>query len=394
MRRVNRAFRATLFAVFISLSPPALSSGVGAAEALDNVVEIFDVARDGDLLLVPVTLGNQQFQFVVDTGASFSLIDSALESYLDLLPGSAQVNGNRREKRYHLRAAFVGKSRQLLQGKAICLDLTQIREASGYNIRGIIGMDFLRARVVQIDFDAGKLSILKELPPSVGREFRLFYNKFEVPALNIELADGDSVAFVVDTGMLSDTSLRNYRIDDLLENGRLQLIGPPVLGTTVDGEVRHRIGRLDKFRIGNFRHEQINVSEGERNQIGLGLLSQYLVTFDFPNDGLYLKPGTRFARPEKSDRSGLTLRRIDGKLRIKGVADDSAAASAGLSAGDEVLQIDEKDASSLSIFAANSILATSGARVRLDVEGLAGRRRVEIRLSTSGKAKGHKKGHP
>ena len=53
-------------------------------------------------------------------------------------------------------------------GHMVCLDLSGIRAACGYDIQGIIGMPFLQNYVIRIDFDAGKLWFLKTSPEDGG----------------------------------------------------------------------------------------------------------------------------------------------------------------------------------------------------------------------------------
>lgn len=289
IRKWPKALVVCLASMIISLD---LSEGM-ADEKVDNVIEAFGIARDGNFLVAPVTLGGRALEFVVDTGATGSIVDSALESYLTpaLGPGYAQINGQGREKRYYIEHAYLGQSRQPLSGRALCVDLAKFREASGRDIRGVVGMDFLKSRVMRIDFDAGTMSFLKSVPPAAGTEFRLWRNKLDQPMINIELADDDSVPFVIDAGLYGFAiALSKFRFDELEKTGRLQPESSAVRNATFEGAKEGRAGRLDNFAIGKLRHERIRVLESERNQIGLDLLSNYLVTFDFPNDRLYLAP--------------------------------------------------------------------------------------------------------
>jgi len=48
-------------------------------------------------------------------------------------------------------------------------DLSKMREVSGNSEFGVIGMDFMGPLVIQMDFDAGEVSILKKVPKTRGR---------------------------------------------------------------------------------------------------------------------------------------------------------------------------------------------------------------------------------
>jgi hypothetical protein len=382
MRPVTRTWLACFFVIGHLTWATALPCRVGAAEPDENVVETFDVARHGDVLLVPVELGNRQFQFVVDTGCTWCVVDSELESLLEPTADTAGINGRSGNRLYRLRDASVGKSRLPLTGKALCFDLSQFREATGYDICGIVGMSFLKSRVIHIDFDAGELAILKKTPPTAGSDFRLSYSSTQMPVVFVEIEPGKPIAFTIDTGKAgSALALRLFGFDRLAANGRLEPIGRPGLYATFEGNVTMREGRLKCFRLGKFEHEDISVSEDRENLIGLGLLSRYVVTLDFPNDRLHLKPGKRCQERDQFGSCGIPIGRIEDKTRIKEVGDGSVGDKAGLKAGDEILRIDGRDAASLTMFEMRKILITGGRRVRLEVEGPDGRREVELRVA-------------
>jgi C-terminal processing protease CtpA/Prc len=84
--------------------------------------------------------------------------------------------------------------------------------------------------------------------------------------------------------------------------------------------------------------------------LGLQLLSRYIATFDFPNDRLYLENGRRFDEPERFGWCGMALFRTGGTIRVKEILPDSPADAVALKVGDEILQIDEQAASSMSLF--------------------------------------------
>ena len=56
-----------------------------------------------------------------------------------------------------------------MQTSHVSVDRRYIRKAAGRDIYGILGMDFLRKHVVRIDFDAGKMTFLKEVGSQPGQ---------------------------------------------------------------------------------------------------------------------------------------------------------------------------------------------------------------------------------
>lgn len=377
MRLMSRLVAVAWLCVQATLCPPRLQ----AAERDDNVIETFDVARDGDVLLVPVAIGDREYRFMLDTAASITTVDKLLESQLEPTGWSSDYEG-KNNKIYRLMASLVGESHLPIEEEtAFCLDFTRSRGIYGHDLHGILGMSFLKSHVIRVDFDAGKLSFLKRAPASAGSQMPLFYDANERPRLKVEFDDDETIAFVPDlTNPRSDLTLKGFHVDELVEQGRLSLRAPPAWSWTLGSETLDRGGRLDRFRLSEFVHDQVTVRESSYNSIGLSLLSRYVVTFDFPNGRMYLDKGKRFAEPHRSDLSGMTVTRLDGETRIGSVRPDTPADACGLKSQDEILQVNGNRVSALSLHELRSRLMVEGARIRLDVTGPAGRRRVELQL--------------
>jgi hypothetical protein len=269
-----------------------------------------------------------------------------------------------------------------MTGEVICTDLARFRKATGHDIRGILGLSFLDEHVIRVDFDAGELSILRRSPAFAGVEFRLSYNELHLPCINAEVGDGESISFVVDTGMIGKAfSVRARRFDELIDKGRIEVVGPPARVATFEGDVKLRNGRLGHLTLDEYRHAAVSVGEGRENKLGLQLLLRYVVTFDFPDGRLYLKKGKRFDDAECFGWCGMSLIRSDGEPRVEEILQNSPADELGLKAGDEILRIDGRAASSMSLFEIRSILRTEGRRVRVDARSSDGRREVQLRVT-------------
>jgi predicted aspartyl protease len=346
----------------------------------DNILEEFDIAGNGDHILVPVTIGGKKVQFLVDTGSTYCVVDIGLRSNLIRTETTTAVNGVKRFEVYQLCDVYVGESRLPVTGETVCLEVAKLCEGVGDDVQGILGMNFLGRHVIHIDFDAGKLFILKTSPKLRHGAFRLGYRS-QCPTLDVEIFRGGGVPFLVDTGMSGGCAamIQEWTREILLHQGRL--VPLKQLGTlmTIDGEERQREARLDRLCVGQYEHTHVLIGvDASDNLLGLQYLLRYTVTFDFPSDLVYLFPGKRFAQPTLYNMSGMRLARAGNDTLVEKVFHDSPATAAGIRAADRLLLIDGKCTSELSLSEVCEQLRDEGRCVRLVIQGADEPREVEL----------------
>jgi hypothetical protein len=172
-----------------------------------DVIEEFDVARDGDALVLPGSVNGKHAQFLLDTGASGCMFDKTL------LPGKSQKsrelftpNGTIHLDLFEPPTARVGTQPLSFSEPVVGLDLQKIREVSGREIAAILGMDFLDSHIVQIDFDRGKVVLRKTLPADVGTPCNLVPGKGGLPHVWGTVEGWVQETFMVDTGCIGSGS--------------------------------------------------------------------------------------------------------------------------------------------------------------------------------------------
>jgi hypothetical protein len=132
------------------------------------VLEQFDVARDGPLLL-PVMLQGKKYLFLVDTGATLNIFDTSLPlGKPKATAETAGPDGPITAPLFDAPDATVGCLSLFSLQPVYQMSLKGTREASGQEVYGVLGMDFLRHRVVRVDFDAGKLAFLERAGSDPG----------------------------------------------------------------------------------------------------------------------------------------------------------------------------------------------------------------------------------
>src|SRR5260370_42500102 len=95
--------------------------------------------------------------------------------------------------------------------------------------------------------------------------------------------------------------------------------------------------------------------------MGLGFLSRVIVTIDFPAQKLYLRKGKQFERPDRPDASGLHILRKGEAAVVHSVDPESPGASAGLRAGDVLLQAGALRAREAALFYPRAAVLEPGA---------------------------------
>ncbi|MEO5927671.1 MAG: hypothetical protein ABIP96_03305, partial [Patescibacteria group bacterium] len=164
-----------------------------------EIVARFNIAKGGDVILLPVHFKNQDYQFVLDTGATISIFDTSLPLGKPKKSASADTPGGKMDLQLYARpdasfANFPLKGVKRVAG----FDFEQIRQVSGHPIYGVIGMDFLAGRVLQIDFDRGELLFLKSADSFAGKAFPINY-RIGTPHVSAEFF-GKTHSFTIDTG--------------------------------------------------------------------------------------------------------------------------------------------------------------------------------------------------
>lgn len=246
-------------------------------------------------------------------------------------------------------------------------------------------MSFLKEHVVQMDFERGKLILLKAAPEPEGEEYKLIYDRNGRPAIDMAVGRDEPTLFLIDTGFVAvggSLSLGKRQFDELIDQGRLELSERRGEVLHVDGDETFRDGWLDELRLGRVTHKHVIVKDGRDNTIGMRHLSRYLATFDFPNARLYLRPTTRAAEPDRVDLSGLSIWRVEGEIEVEMIHPGTPGDAAGVMPGDRIQMVNGKPASTFSMFQLRSLLGSDGTKIRLGIETPSGKRQIALELSS------------
>jgi C-terminal processing protease CtpA/Prc len=131
---------------------------------------------------------------------------------------------------------------------------------------------------------------------------------------------------------------------------------------------------LKTFSLGPFRFRQIPTyifddSYDVTNYpqlgglIGNDLLRRFNVILNYDRSEIYLLPNANFNQPFDYSYSGILIARMEGKIRVVDVMEDSPGQKAGLQEGDIILAINGDTGQDMSTY--QSLLRTIGPRVKI-----------------------------
>jgi Aspartyl protease/PDZ domain len=357
------------------------------APPADDVLERFVVSRDCPLLLLPVELNGKKYQFALDTGATQSVYDSSLRSMLGPPIRTTDVStpgGTATVALYKAPDAKLGRL-HLPEGSPIAVaDLQRLREITGEEIFGMIGMDFLAHHIFRIDPDRGEVVFLRVPGDDPGRRVPVALDDTDggVPMIEVQF-EGMKAAerFMVDTGFggFDSGDLRPEAFDALDRQGKLKADGDS-LSTTLSGTAREHKGALSEFSLGGYRHRHLVFDRGNVNFLGLNYWLRYVVTFDLPAGAMYLKKSARFDAPDLRDMGGMHLDLIAGRVHVHSVEKRSPAESVGIHPEDTIVRIQGENAECMQLQRLRRLLCVEGTTITLSVNRGKGERTVRLEL--------------
>ena len=354
-----------------------------ATSGLDVVavpLEIF-----GNQPYVQVLVKGKPYWFILDSGASTSVIDTALSTSIGFkVKYTAQGRGaGAGTVPFHY---LEGASYRLpgLEGEiplAIAIDLSNNLAQVGRELPGIIGHNFFERYVVEVNYDAKVMRIFdavkyryvgrgESLPIVIEKRVPHVVARLTVPGLPPQ-----------DRKLLVDTGSNDSVDDSLLAQStgpKRQVVGGVGLGQ----EYKVTFARFDKVQLGRYVLENVpGVGDGVA-LIGGEVLRRFTVIFDYGRQRMILEPN-RHLRDSFSDLfTGLDLRlEPDSRLfRAHSVDKGSPAEQAGLKEGDLITSIDGIPARDYTLPQALAMLERPGAQYLLEIRRGKESLRVSIRL--------------
>ena len=306
--------------------------------------------------------------FIYDTGASVTVIDSAYAAKIGLksagqmqAQGAGSAGGASFATLDRLRIQGAdGDGVELANSKVAVLSVNPALAPFFWkDCAGIIGFDAIVQFVNEVDFDGRTLTLYDpktftyagkgtELPMTLAGT---------VPVVNVKVDGQYEGAARLDIGSGSTLDLHTPFVK------KYDLIGKhpkalTVMGGGFGGTFESRFARMKSLEIGPYKVDEpliglstIDVgalaSEDYAGNLGNRLLERFKVTLDYDRRKIWLEPGARYGDREGFSRFGAQIVKRDDRMVVGQLLAKSPAAEAGLHEGDEVVSIDGATAPSL-----------------------------------------------
>ena len=364
--------------------PAASTSSVEMPAGRDSVEVPFRLTP-GNRILVPVTLnGRVSAEAEFDSGGSL-LLQSATVSKLGLTGAELTKQGGGGEGQV---TGSSGKIDSLAIGgvRVAGLRYHSFAFAPESPDRALVGQEVLQRLVVRFDFDRQVMTLIR---PGAFRydgagaviPFHFQDNQPEVKGS----VDGVAGLFTIDTGdsgslLLIAPFARRY---DLATRYRADIpyVGRAVGATrgvwarrraasvTLDGaDGRAAVQAHDPVTRISLQESGFDANRNVSANIGLGVLRQFNLTFDYPGQHLIFEPNHLYGQRDVGNRTGFRLKREGAGWTITTIYAGGPAAQAGLKVGDRIQALDGHSAAQISDDEVDSITrAAAGTKLTVSV---------------------------
>ncbi|HMI63559.1 MAG TPA: aspartyl protease family protein [Puia sp.] len=338
---------------------------------------------DGGIILGKARIGTftDSLNFIFDTGCGGISLDSTTADHLQLLPRTSDlfIHGIGGVRPQRLLDNFT------LHLDGISLDSLAVQVSNydilssvyGEKIDGIIGYGFFSRYLVKVDYDSLKMEVYAKGEFSYPKGgFLLRPQLSHLPMLEGRLNDARDIQsrFYFDTGAGLCLLLSSVFTADSVVFGPKKKKAVRTEAAGLGGRASMQLTTLRNFSLGPFRFRQIPTyifddSYDVTNYpqlgglIGNDLLRRFNLILNYERSEIYLVPNANFNQPFDYSYSGIMIARLEGKIRVVGVMEDSPAKKAGLQEGDIILAINGDTGQDMSTY--QSLLRSMGPRVKI-----------------------------
>jgi hypothetical protein len=323
--------------------------------------------------------------FVLDTGDRYAIInlDRAKEMGLKLVgevhmggAGGAEAPSGAMVQE----ASFtIPGLTSFTQPVTLALPIGSLASRMGQDFDGIIGSEFIKEFVVEIDYRAQLIKLHDKNGfnysgpgESVPIELSMSGHGAGHPFIEAEVTPvgGEAIRgkFVLDIGSGGALALHSpFVAEHHLPGPNMKTI--KAFGAGAGGEISGQIGRVSELKIGKFKISNPTAmfsqdtagafaSRELAGNIGAQITSKFRLFLDYSHNRIIFEPNAAFSEPFDRASGGLSLQAEGADyrtFRIRNVLENSPASESGLQTSDIITAIDGRPATELTLTRINEM---------------------------------------
>jgi hypothetical protein len=327
-----------------------------------------------DMMILKLNINNKgPFNFILDSGVGLMLItDPKLVDSINISnKRTIKISGLGEGEDYEayitspLNVDIPGLVSYDVAAAILKKDHFGLSNYAGMPVHGLLGYEFFNNLIVKIDFADSTIIVTR--PKDIGR----FKNGTKIPIvienrkpymqINVTFPNGTKThnKLVLDLGAGHPISLENV----IKKHGLPEKFIAANLGVGLTGPINGFISRVKEIEIGRYKiknvitsfpEERINADPSEQRDgnLGIQVLKRFSLVIDYPDSCIYLKAGPNLNAPFEHDMSGLEYYSTGdayNRVIISRVEPGSAADEIGLEKDDEIIAINFKRVSSMTL---------------------------------------------
>jgi predicted aspartyl protease len=356
----------------------------------------FELFRNSLLFLQARVNNSEPMWFLLDTGATWSFLDSAKADALGIkTDGQRTITGGG------------GGAIDVSFAEGLSVDISGVKLSGQFfaitpwknrydrNVVGIIGAPFFKQFVIEIDYQASSLLVRKPNSYTYSGSGSIIALDFheEIPDMSVGIKVGarDQVEarVAVDTGAGQTITLDPAFVEakKMLESTEGMV---KMSAGSLAGKVTYFKGRAKTIKLGRFTFEDFLIDfappggmkdrAGADGVIGNGVLRRFKVILNYSRSQMILEPSELFSVPYDYEMTGLTIVAYGKEFRIGEIFKNSLADDAGLQAGDVIVAIDRHPASQMALTQLRQMFKQDGRERVLSIKR--GTQNLQIKLQT------------
>jgi hypothetical protein len=254
-----------------------------------------------------------------------------------------------------------------------------LRRVEGLDdVAGIVGLEWFVRMPIKVDYARSRLTLFDPAQfKGAGAGTRVpVAARGRLPRVRGSL-DGFDGTFEIDMGSRGSLTLAPAFAAKHDLAAKLSAKNEAITGAGMAGPMRSLLARGKMLKLETVevpypviaipRDTKVALAESEiAGNVGFGVLRQFAITYDLPNDALYFERYLNFGTPDIADRGGLWLERGAEGYEVIDVVAAGPAAQAGLKAGDRIVEINGRAWPEVSLPALRDALrGPAGSRVRV-----------------------------